>query len=126
MAQQSNLMRHMQECHHPACRATDRLLRAGAGLRLGMGRHCELAVVAAAGAEGLDASDVVAARREYAKHLGVRVVGSVANAETPIHVEHALVNYRGNPAAKYPINLGSARAVKRGSRFSIRFDRAHA
>jgi hypothetical protein len=55
-----------------------------ANLVLGKGRHCELAVLAAAGSAGMTDAEIVPARRAYAKHLGVplegRTTGEIANA----------------------------------------------
>jgi len=93
----------------------------GARLVLGKGRHCEIAAVAAAGSEGLAASDVVEARRAYAKHLGVSLGGKVSNGPTANHVEHALENHSRNSDAKSRICLGESRAVRLGSRYAIRF-----
>ena len=83
------------------------------------GRLCELAVVASTGANGMDEGTVVSARREFAKHLNVTLEGPVSNAETPNHIEWAISNSNHNPHAKNPINLGSAHALKIGSRYLI-------
>lgn len=88
-----------------------------------MGRHCEIAVVAAAGATGVRERDIVALRRKYAEHLGLKLGGPVQDAETPVHVEHAIENHSRNPAAKWPINLGSARAAREGDRYFIHMER---
>jgi hypothetical protein len=113
----SALKEHVLACDHPGCRASVKLDRAGARLKWGKGRHCEIAVVAAAGVTGMHSSEIVPARRAYAKHLSVKLGGSVSDADDPRHIEHAL-----DPRAKWPINLGGARAVKLESRYVIRLD----
>ncbi len=51
---------HVATCAHPACIATRKLEANGAGLRLGAARHCEIAVLAAAGTQGMTDRDIVA------------------------------------------------------------------
>src|SRR4051812_13547735 len=113
-------------CQHPACQATRALERVGARLVWGKGRHCEIAAVAAAGPHGLLPHEVVEARRAYARHLGVDLradvpTGDIADSDEPIHVEHALTNFRGAPTPTHPINLGRARAAFRGGSYSIQW-----
>lgn len=112
-----SLKDHVQQCDQPACVATRRLLASGARLQLGKGRHCEIAVLAAAGDAGLTDQEIVTARRAYADHLGVTLEGrsdaSIADADYGIHAQHAADgNVTGLPDAVYPINLGSARVVR--------------
>jgi hypothetical protein len=115
------LRAHVKHCSHPACVATRVLEQNGARLVLGKGRHCELAVLAAAGANGLSSAALVAGRRAYAHHLGVTLdgisTGAVADADHAIHARHAAEgNLVGLPNAVHPIPLGTAR-VKRTSTF---------
>ncbi len=44
---------HVNTCNDPACAATRNLEANGARMTLGKGRHCELAVLAAAGPGGM-------------------------------------------------------------------------
>lgn len=84
---------HVDTCNHPACVATRKLEGNGARLTLGKGRHCERAVLAAAGAGGMTDGEIVAERRAYAEHLGVSLdgntTGEIANAAYAIHARHA-------------------------------------
>lgn len=120
----SELLEHVRTCDDPACRATVRLQSVGARLVLGKGRHCEIAVVAAAGPKGMQEGEIVDARRAYAKHLGVELGGVVSNGEDPNHIQHAIENHSHNPDSRSPINLGDARAVQVGTRYAIRFPQA--
>jgi hypothetical protein len=91
------------------------------------GRHCEFAVLAAAGPAGVMDADIVAARRAYAKHLGVslegRTTGEIANAEYAIHARHAADgNVAGMPDAVHPIPLGTARVTRTVSAKGGSFD----
>lgn len=124
MAKQSELREHVSACTDPACQATKKLLQLGAVLRLGRGRHCEIAVVAAAGNRGLEEHEIVAARRRYAQHLGLKLLGPVQDADAPIHVHHAIENTPRNPAARSAINLGKAEARREGTKYVVRFDRS--
>ena len=83
------------------------------------GRLCELAVVAAAGDDGLDESEVVSARRSYASHLGVKLTGPISNSDQPIHILHAIDHSNHNPNASNRINLGQAYASFRDGRFTL-------
>lgn len=112
-----SLREHVQTCADPACVATRKLLDHGANLVLGKGRHCEFAVLAAAGEAGLTDPEIVERRRAYAAHLGValegRTDGLIANADYAIHARHAADgNVTGNPNAVDSINLGSAHVVR--------------
>src|SRR5436190_21836526 len=84
---------HVKSCSHVACAATRLLTKNGARLVVGKGRHCELAVLAAAGASGMTGAELVAARRAYAQHLGVMLdgikTGEIADADYAIHARHA-------------------------------------
>ncbi|TPG75899.1 hypothetical protein EAH78_19665 [Pseudomonas arsenicoxydans] len=64
-------------------------------------------------------SAVVAARRSYAQHLGVKLDGPTSNAEDPAHIEWAMSNSNHNPAAKNRINLGSAKAFSLNGRYFL-------
>jgi hypothetical protein len=103
------------------------MLANGARLVLGKGRHCELAVLAAAGGAGLTDREIVSARRAYARHLGVslegRTSGSVADANHAIHARHAADgNVEGEQGAVHPIPLGSARVIRRADDRGRPFD----
>lgn len=88
-----------------------------------MGRHCEIAMVAASGPKGLTSDETVAARREYSTHLrpyGAKMLaGPIADADWAIHIHWAIQNYLGNPDAQHPIPLGRARAKLVGDRYRI-------
>jgi hypothetical protein len=96
---------------------------AGANLILGKGRHCEIAVVAAASPPGLLAAEVVPLRRHYAVHLGVSHSGTTQDSDEPIHIENAIENYKGRHGAPENriVNLGRARATFSGGRYAIRW-----
>lgn len=120
--------RTIKACTHPACVATRKLEQHGANLRFGQGRHCELAVLAAAGDAGMLDADLVAGRRAYAKHLGVTLDGLttavVADAEYAIHARWAAKgNTVGNPNAKHAIPLGTAKVTRTRSPIGERHDR---
>jgi hypothetical protein len=123
-----SLRDHVATCDHPACAATRKLFANGANLKLGKGRHCEFAALAAAGPEGLTDAALVEARRRYAEHLGSslegRTDGTIANAERAIHARHAADgNLVGMPDAKDPIPLGTARVARLASADGERYDR---
>jgi hypothetical protein len=125
-----SLRDHVKTCRHPACVATRKLQVNGARLVLGKGRHCELAVLAAAGTAGMMDGDLVAARRAYAEHLGAslegRTTGEIANAEYAIHARHAAEgNVVGMPDAVHPIPLGTARVTRTASGKGESFDLYH-
>lgn len=61
-------------------------------------------------------SEIVAARRAYAASLGVTLSGAISNADEPVHIHHAVSNSNHNPNASNRINLGRARAYKKGAR----------
>lgn len=61
-------------------------------------------------------SEIVAARRAYAANLGVTLSGAISNADEPVHIRHAVSNSNHNPNASNRINLGRARAYKKGAR----------
>jgi hypothetical protein len=123
----SSLRDHVKTCRHSACVATRKLQANGANLVLGKGHHCELAVLAAAGSADMTDADLVAARRAYAKHLGVslegRTTGEIANAEYAIHARHAADgNVVGMPDAVHPIPLGAASVTRTVSAKGESFD----
>ena len=64
-------LEHAKNCSNPACMADAKLRAYGARLRPGKGRHCELLMLAAAGADGLSDVELVLGRRAQAEHLGV-------------------------------------------------------
>ena len=84
------------------------------------GRLCELAVVAASGAEGIAESEVVRKRRAYAGHLGIELSGKTSNAETPAHIHWALENSNHDSGASNPVNIGQARATYSAGRYFLR------
>ena len=109
-------------CPCARCRALVNLVENGATLQFSReraGRLCEMAVVAAAGDEGIHEGAVVAARREYAKHLGIELSGSVQDGDRPGHIEWAIKNNNHVPNAAQPINLGRAVPTKRQGRFYL-------
>ena len=117
MARHESVGEHVRRCAHPACQAPRKLRDRGARLVLGKGRHCELAVLAATGAAGLADSEIVSARRQYARHLGVSLSGrtnaSVADANYAIHAKHAVAgDVDGEADAIHSIPLGSPRVIR--------------
>lgn len=119
----NDLKQKIYECPCKQCRAIYRLIEeCGAEIRFSetkAGRLCELAVVAAEGAAGISENSVVAARRSYAKHLGVNLTGPTSNAEHPSHIAWAVSNSNHNPAAKNKINIGSAKASYLNGRYFL-------
>ncbi len=118
---------HVDTCAHPVCISTRKLEANGAALRLGAARHCEIAVLAAAGTQGMTDRDIVAGRRAYAEHLGVsldgRTTGEVANAPYAIHARHAAEgNVKGEGDAVFPINIGTAHVRRTPSGEAESFD----
>ena len=114
------LREHVDNCSHPACVATRKLEENGANLILGKGRHCEIAVLAAAGDEGLSDEEIVRERRAYADHLSVTLDGrtdaTIADAPHAVHARHAAEgNINDEEDAKSPIRLGSARVTRTAS-----------
>lgn len=123
----NRLRDHVSTCSHIACVATRRLAKNGARLVLGKGRHCELAVLAAAGPSGISDAELVAGRRAYAKHLGVTLegisTGEIADADTARHARHAADgNLVGLPNPVHAIPLGSARVKRTPSPKGTAFD----
>ncbi len=118
---------HIQNCSDLRCAATRRLRRLGARLILGMGRHCEIAVLAAAGVRGLLDEELVIGRRAYAEHLGVTLRGPIQDANTAVHARHAADGHvTGAPGARQPINLGGptgARVIRKPSPDGEHLDR---
>ena len=115
---------HVRTCQeHAACEAT-RKLKGGCRARLvsGMGRHCEIAVLAAARDAGMLDQELVQGRREYAKHLRAGLKGDTADDDWAIHASKAAEG-RG-PSVKDPINMGNARVTKErgqgGDRYFVR------
>ncbi|MBV7476087.1 hypothetical protein [Pseudomonas sp. PDM31] len=84
------------------------------------GRLCELAVVAASGAEGIAESEVVGKRRAYAQHLGIELSGPTSNAETPVHIQWALEHSNHDPKAANPVIIGQARATYSAGRYFLK------
>lgn len=72
-------------------------------------------------------NEVVVERRRYATHLGLDLregvrTGDVADADHPIHAEHALLNFVGSTGPTvHPINMGLARVVYADGRYTIRW-----
>ena len=119
----NDLRQKIYGCTCDRCRALVRLVEErGAVLRFSptrAGRLCELAVVAAAGPPGMPRNSIVSARREYARHLEIILSGPVSNADTPVHIEHAVTDSNHNPNASNRINLGQARASVHDDRFRL-------
>jgi hypothetical protein len=122
MPKKNDLKAQVLECECGRCRALVRLLNHGAQLVFSptrAGRLCELAVVAAAGSEGILETEIVEERRAYARHLGVKLSGSTCNSPEPVHIRWALVNSNHNPNAKERINLGESKASRSADRFFL-------
>lgn len=83
------------------------------------GRLCEIAVVAAAGPDGIAARDVVDERRKFARHLGVVLAGPISNSDDPIHICHAIDHSNHRSKARNRINIGGARASYMNGRFYL-------
>jgi hypothetical protein len=114
----NELRERIYACPCARCQALKILVEeAGATLKFwphAAGRLCEIAVVAAAGPKGIPIHEVVTARRDYAKHLGLTLKGPISNSDDPVHIDHAL-----DPTASKPIRLGTARAVLQNERYRI-------
>ena len=110
----NDLREKIYGCACDRCSALERLIEEkGAVLQFredAAGRLCELAVIAASGESGMLSDDVVAARRDYAKHLGLKLTGPISDSDEPVHIRHAITNSNHNPSASSRINLGEARA----------------
>ncbi len=110
-------------CSCERCAAVVKLVEVhGAGLMFrldGSGRLCELAVVAAEGAQGLPAHSVVNERRAYAKHIGAELLGPISDSPDPIHICHAIDHSNHNSKARNRINLGTAMATYKNGRYFI-------
>lgn len=119
-APSNELKDRIYNCRCQRCRAVVNLIkRHGATIQFSEGRAgrlCELAVVAGAGAEGIDANEVVRERRRYAVHIGVELCGPTSNSDDPIHICHAI----DRPRAQNRINLGSAQAWYSNGRYFLR------
>ncbi len=113
----------IRSCNCKKCQAICALTeKAGADLRFSpkaAGRLCELAVVAAAGTGGIEGNKIPFERRKYAKHLGVELQGLISNMDWPGHIDWALKNSNHNPNAKNRINIGSAEAIHRGTKYYL-------
>ena len=116
-------LEHAKNCSNPACMADAKLRAYGARLRPGKGRHCELLMLAAAGADGLSDVELVLGRRAQAEHLGVTLSGPTADAPNAAHARHAADGHLvGVPGAINPINLGSVRVKRTPSTMSEALD----
>jgi hypothetical protein len=78
-----------------------------------------VAVVAGAGKDGISEERVVAARRAYARHLGLELSGPVQDGDSPSHIEWAVRNNNHVANADQPINLRAAVPSKGGGRYYI-------
>jgi hypothetical protein len=124
-----DLASRIATCACDPCRALT-ALRNDAGSRLRImphapGRLCEMAVVAAAGAAGLTAAEVVEKRRAYQQHLGLVADGPLKDAPTPGHISHAIKYSNHTPGIKpshQPIHLGRAHAYKVDERFYLTWE----
>ena len=123
MGRPNQFRQQIYGCGCERCRALVSLVE-GSGARVQVsperaGRLCELAVVAASGTNGLDEADVVAARRAYARHLGIDLSGPTSNSDDPVHIGWAIENSNHNRYAKNRINLGKARASIANERYRL-------
>jgi hypothetical protein len=116
----------ISQCACPECRALTGLIKdAGAKLMISTlrgGRFCELAVVAAAGTNGIASGDIVLKRREYAEHLGIQLAGNTQNGDEPGHIRWAVKYSNHTTDAKDPngrINLGRAHASEKNGRLYL-------
>jgi hypothetical protein len=122
MKRHNALREQIGECKCLQCKAVVSLVERGAKLRFSPnagGRLCELAVVAASGAQGIAKNDVVAERRRYAQHLGIELSGPTSNSDKPNHITWALSNSNHTAGASNRINLGRAKASFSGGRFFL-------
>ena len=120
----NDFKKSIYSCPCETCRALVRLVKdRGAKLlfsRDRAGRLCELAVVAAAGEQGIPEGEVVAKRRVYAEHVQASLHGPTCDSDEPVHIRWAIGNSNHNPNATHRINLGQARASQDGDRFRLR------
>ena len=123
MSSRNDFRDKIYACECDVCRSVVRLVEEkGAVLQFSparAGRLCELAVVAASGNQGLTGEQVVDARRRYADHLGISLMGPVSDADGPAHIQHALDNSNHNPSARSRINLGRAVASFDGTHYRL-------
>lgn len=119
----NEMKERIYKCECSRCRAIVWLVEeCGAVLQFSQaraGRLCELAVVAAEGANGIEANAIVSARRSFAKHIDVKLSGPTSDSDEPNHIKWAVTNSNHNPDAKNRINLGHARAFKVNVRYYI-------
>jgi hypothetical protein len=128
----NDLLEVIKACTCAPCRALISIrAEAGANIlvsRTNTGRMCELAVVAAAGPNGLTANEVVTRREAYAGHLGVELTRTSVENRTPYVIEWALKHSNHSPPNQKrhePVNLGRAHASKHSDgRFSLVWDGA--
>lgn len=111
-------------CDCVICRALTSLnVDAGANIvisRKNTGRMCEIAVVAAAGEDGLTSDDVVEHRQAYARHLGVELPAGTRNRPEPFHIAFAIkYSNRTTPGDRNSFNLGLADASYLGERYYL-------
>ena len=126
----SSLRDHVKTCRHPACIATRKLQASGANLVLGKGRHCEFAVLAAAGTAGIDGRGHRRGTTSIRKTPWSFVGGEDhrGNRERPLcnpsgHAADG--NVTGMADAVHPIPLGSARVRRTVSANGESFDLYH-
>lgn len=123
---QNDLRNFIATCNCVTCRALTSLKAdAGAGIlisRKNTGRMCELAVVAAAGEDGLTSDEVIEHRVAYARHLRVELSARNLKRSAPIHIAFAIGHSNHiTTEKKYKnyINLGRAHASYRDGRYRL-------
>lgn len=123
----NELLERIKKCKCPSCSALVALgAEAKARLKLSKNaaiRACELAVVAASGEKGLTETEIIAARRAYALHLGVNTGGSTQDPDDCRRIKHAIHNATHIPGARNPVNIGLARASQVGDRYFLLWQR---
>ena len=123
---QNDLHDFIVACDCVRCRALTSLkVDAGANIlisRINTGRMCEMAVVAAAGEDGLTSDEVVEHRAAYAQHLGVELSARSRNRPAPVHIAFAINHSNHTKPEKNnrnSINLGRAHASYRAGRYRL-------
>ena len=119
----NDLKKKIYSCGCKRCRSVVSLIENyGAKLRIrasSAGRLCELAVVAAEGHAGMHEQEVVGERRNYARHLRLKLDGPVSNSDKPNHIGWAYTHSNHNPEAKHRINLGAAKVYYREGVYTL-------
>jgi len=110
-----------QTCQHPGCAAFRRMKENGARMQLRSGRGCEIAMLAAAGPEGLSDQELVQARLHLFGHLNIPPGGDSDHAVHAVHADHAAQG----PGVNDPIHTGRCRVIKTSGVLDVRRNTDH-